>query len=248
MKRVLRQFLVKFYIRIVNLCIREVKVQFDRVVILAPHPDDEIIGMGGFIIQMLQQNKKVHIVFLTDGEESNSFPDKNRIKEERINLSREVLEKLNLPEEYVHRLHLPDSDVPRKGAKGFEDAVKKILKIVDDIEPNAIFSTHYLEYWPIDHIACFELAQEVVLRSKTKVESWLYWVWTWHNLRPWQLLKIIHVNKYNIEKNLSEKERLIDLYISKKSPQGIPWSGNLPPMMLFPFSKPIEIFEKYNPK
>ncbi|MCK9573500.1 MAG: PIG-L family deacetylase, partial [Candidatus Omnitrophica bacterium] len=40
----------------------------DRVIILAPHPDDEIISTGGIIQKALGSNAKVKIVYLTCGE------------------------------------------------------------------------------------------------------------------------------------------------------------------------------------
>jgi len=40
----------------------------DRVVILAPHPDDEIIAGGGIIQKALEANAKLKIVYLTSGE------------------------------------------------------------------------------------------------------------------------------------------------------------------------------------
>ncbi len=40
----------------------------DRILILAPHPDDESIGTGGVIQQAVAQNLPVHVVFLTNGD------------------------------------------------------------------------------------------------------------------------------------------------------------------------------------
>jgi len=40
----------------------------DRVLILAPHPDDEVIATGGIIQQAVKQHIPVHVVFLTYGD------------------------------------------------------------------------------------------------------------------------------------------------------------------------------------
>ncbi|MFA5008785.1 MAG: PIG-L family deacetylase [Candidatus Omnitrophota bacterium] len=40
----------------------------DRVLILAPHPDDEIIATGGIIQKAVKSNSKIKIVYLTNGE------------------------------------------------------------------------------------------------------------------------------------------------------------------------------------
>jgi LmbE family N-acetylglucosaminyl deacetylase len=40
----------------------------DRILILAPHPDDEVLGCGGIIQKAVKLNLPVHIVFLTYGD------------------------------------------------------------------------------------------------------------------------------------------------------------------------------------
>lgn len=40
----------------------------DRLLVIAPHPDDETLGVGGIIWQATQQHIPVHIVFLTNGD------------------------------------------------------------------------------------------------------------------------------------------------------------------------------------
>lgn len=39
-----------------------------KVLILAPHPDDEVFGCGGLIAKMLRQNCKVYVLYITVGE------------------------------------------------------------------------------------------------------------------------------------------------------------------------------------
>ncbi len=40
----------------------------DRILILAPHPDDEVVATGGVIQKALQKNAKVKVLFLTNGD------------------------------------------------------------------------------------------------------------------------------------------------------------------------------------
>ncbi|MCL5408521.1 MAG: PIG-L family deacetylase [Candidatus Omnitrophica bacterium] len=40
----------------------------DRILICAPHPDDEVLGCGGIIQQAIAQKSKVYVVFLTNGD------------------------------------------------------------------------------------------------------------------------------------------------------------------------------------
>ncbi len=40
----------------------------DRIVVVAPHPDDEVIGAGGLIQQALAKGADVHVIYLTNGD------------------------------------------------------------------------------------------------------------------------------------------------------------------------------------
>lgn len=46
--------------------------QNDRILVLAPHPDDEILATGGLMQQALSKNLPVRVVFLTNGD-NNEF-------------------------------------------------------------------------------------------------------------------------------------------------------------------------------
>ena len=50
-------------------------MRFERVLILAPHPDDDVIAAGGLIQHVLSTGGEVHIVFVTDGER-NPWPQR----------------------------------------------------------------------------------------------------------------------------------------------------------------------------
>ena len=39
----------------------------EKILIIAAHPDDEVLGCGGTITRLVQEGKEVHILILTDG-------------------------------------------------------------------------------------------------------------------------------------------------------------------------------------
>lgn len=41
----------------------------DRLLVVAPHPDDEVIGPGGTLIRAAEKGKAVSVLFLTSGQE-----------------------------------------------------------------------------------------------------------------------------------------------------------------------------------
>src|SRR3954462_15357013 len=42
----------------------------ERLLVLAPHPDDEVIGCGGLVALHLRDGRKVHVVVATDGAQA----------------------------------------------------------------------------------------------------------------------------------------------------------------------------------
>ena len=40
----------------------------DRIIVVAPHPDDEVLGAGGFIQQACAVGAEVHVIYLTSGD------------------------------------------------------------------------------------------------------------------------------------------------------------------------------------
>ncbi|MHA7865475.1 PIG-L deacetylase family protein [Flagellimonas marinaquae] len=213
--------------------------------IVAPHPDDEIIGLGGLLQFLLEQGQPVHILYLTDGEASASYPDRERIREERIKLAEGVLNTLGISDERVWRLQLQDGHVPKNSEKAFTEAVHHIEDIIHKVNPSAIFVTHHTEYWPFDHVAAFELLRHALVSIHPRPELWLYWVWTWFHLRPWCLPKDNALQKLDISRYLKRKRDLMADYLLPCSPIGIPWSGQLPQSMLEPHQKAFELIEKY---
>lgn len=49
----------------------------NKVAIISPHPDDETIGMGGFIQRLESEGKEVHVVVMCSG---NGIPNKVRVE------------------------------------------------------------------------------------------------------------------------------------------------------------------------
>ena len=57
----------------------------ERLVVLAPHPDDEVIGCGGLVALHLREGRSVHVVVATDGAEAGNASQ--REEESRAALS-----------------------------------------------------------------------------------------------------------------------------------------------------------------
>ena len=51
------------------------------VLVVAAHPDDEILGCGGTLYNLKKSGAKISIVFLSDGESSRSGKNINKLRD-----------------------------------------------------------------------------------------------------------------------------------------------------------------------
>ncbi len=95
----------------------------DSLFLLAPHPDDECLAMGGLIQRALAVGARVRVIFATNGD-NNPWPqryvekrwritpaDQQRWGERRSGEAREALRMLGAGEETAHFLNLPDQGI-----------------------------------------------------------------------------------------------------------------------------------------
>jgi LmbE family N-acetylglucosaminyl deacetylase len=252
LKEIVRNFLLRL---ITSFVLKKIKTTTlshlfepkSSIMVLAPHPDDEIIGLGGVLLEAIKLECQIHIVFLTDGEDSGAINDKIQVIAERKKLTLNVFNKMGISENTLTRLSLKDGVVPQKQQNGFIEATDKLAALMDEKKPDMIFATHETDFWPYDHVACAQLAVAAREKSQFKPTLYFYWVWSWYHLKPWNLNKLnfSRLRKVLINKHFEQKQVLIKLYIVPRSPTGIPWSGSLPVGMLRPFKKPYEVVEKY---
>src|SRR5688572_8634966 len=78
----------------------------ERLLVLAPHPDDEVIGCGGLLAQHLQERRSVRIVVATDGAAGGAT-------QEREDETRRGLEVIGGDAD-LHFLGLPDRQLNAK--------------------------------------------------------------------------------------------------------------------------------------
>lgn len=216
------------------------------LLVLAPHPDDEILGVGGCILSALRKRQVVHIVYLSDGEAACPQYPADRVKTERAKLTGEVMQKLSIPQQHHHYLHLPDGGVPRLHQHHFAEAVVQLCKLVDQLKPDNLLATSRLDFWPYDHVACAELAEAALTMACHKPALYEYWVWAWYNLRPWQLSRSWSSGQFTVDIRpwAAEKRKLAHVYLDATSPVGKPWSGVLPWPLRKAFTFNIEVLEK----
>ena len=85
-----------------------------HVVVVAPHPDDEILALGGTLMHLGRHGRRVAICAVTDGEGSHprsSTMAPGELARVRVHERHEALLRLGLTRARVTRLRFPDGGV-----------------------------------------------------------------------------------------------------------------------------------------
>ncbi len=78
-----------------------------KVLILAPHPDDEVFGCGGLIAKMIRQNCEVYVLYITVGETRDFSAKGSSGPEERLQEIKNVSDFYGFAD---YELSLPGND------------------------------------------------------------------------------------------------------------------------------------------
>jgi LmbE family N-acetylglucosaminyl deacetylase len=120
-----------------------------QILIIAAHPDDEVLGCGGTIVKHLQNGDEVHVVILAEGVTSR---DKVRERESRAGELSQLARAAQgagriLGVQSVELYDFPDN---RMDSVDLLDVVKVVETAVDRYKPDTVY-THHAGDVNIDH-------------------------------------------------------------------------------------------------
>lgn len=195
------------------------------VLILAPHPDDEVMGCGGLIQRLCEQGNPPHVVILTGGGQSHAacchLPE-SVIKKERRSMASQILQKIGLPASHLHLLDFPDGSISAQHKE-----MQTLQNLVAEIRPDAVFIPHHGEGWP-DHLVCRELVEKMPALGATVIYEYCVWFWYYNVWKlDWKRASLLRLTKSEHE----AKCKAVNEYTEKPAPCGKPWSGFLPELL-----------------
>jgi glycosyltransferase involved in cell wall biosynthesis/LmbE family N-acetylglucosaminyl deacetylase len=132
-----------------------------RVLVIAPHPDDEVFGCGGTIAAFVEYLIPVHVVVLTDGDAAkNSDGSLDYAQERRAeSLGAAALLGYGVPEFWS----LPDRSL------GYdENLIYRCSSLIEDIKADLVLCPSLYEIHP-DHYAVAQVAIEAARRTSIRV-------------------------------------------------------------------------------
>jgi LmbE family N-acetylglucosaminyl deacetylase len=181
-----------------------------RVVVLAAHPDDEVLGVGGLLIDLAGRGSQIVAVWVTDGEASH--PGSHAIEPEQLAWkrraeSRRALAALGVAPMLSVVLGLPDG--------GLGDCLPALRTAVRDlVGPDDVV----LAPWRGDGHPDHEAVGSVAAEFATTLLEYPIWMWHWampdDDRVPWARLRTVAVP------DPAAKARAIDAFDTQVRPIG----------------------------
>ncbi|MBZ7951670.1 PIG-L deacetylase family protein [Campylobacter sp. LH-2024] len=122
------------------------------ILIIAAHPDDEVLGCFGTISKLIKQGNKAYTLILGEGKTSRFLNNKSQYKELKILEEEAIKANQSIGISKIFREKFPDN---RFDSIPLLDIVKSIEKVKNILKPDIIF-THYKEDLNIDHKITFQ--------------------------------------------------------------------------------------------
>jgi LmbE family N-acetylglucosaminyl deacetylase len=190
-----------------------------KILIVAPHMDDEALACGGLIAK-LPLKEHIHIIYATDGMRSPSpiFPGRDSISpdlgEVRVQESKSAMGLLGVPEKNLHFLRLPEAQI-RKYIPALE---KMLWKIIDEIQPHFIFTPFRYDRHP-DHLAINQVFSNAKLEGFLTAQIIEYFVYYRSKLLPLRDIRKYIKSNFLIELTIddvaAEKRKALDCFTSQ---------------------------------
>lgn len=129
-----------------------------RVLVIAPHPDDDAIGCGGSIVQHVRRGDTVHIIYVTSGEHGSPVYEPSelaKIREDEAAKGAQIL-----GAQQTTFLRQPDGNV------GYSiELVNHFIQLIRTEKPDVLYLPHSADGHK-DHQQTFQIVMEAVGRAQ----------------------------------------------------------------------------------
>ena len=127
-----------------------------KVLVVAPHPDDETIGCGGSLALHVLAGDPVKVVFLTNGAKGDSSGKmaKRAYVELRQNEAAKACACLGMTD-------LEFWSYEDRSLAGSRGALRRMIDLLEDLQPQLVYAPSPLEFHPDHRAACFLLCDAI---------------------------------------------------------------------------------------
>jgi len=209
-----------------------------RAVVVAPHPDDEVLGTGGLLARLACMGRDILIVALTDGEASH--PGSTRWSPYRLSRQRaierdEALKHLGAERALVIRAKCGDGELSAQ-----EDALVALLSRY--IRSDDVVLTPWRFDGHPDHEAAGQAAVRQTRIAGARLIEVPIWMWHWaapadHRV-PWTRARRVCLDP----ESLARKQRAVAAYSSQiEADPSTDRGAVLPASVLARLLRPFEV-------
>lgn len=222
---------------------------------LAAHPDDEVLAIGGLLAALAARGVDVAVVSATDGEAAYAADGVMTTRElARVRTAEldRALGCLRLDQARHIRLHLPDS-----GLDGLEELMRARLEalvldadvVIAPLDDDGHPDHDALGRATLATLGAVEAVRDPLEAPRPRPALWQYAVWAWHWSAPerpkaaegldWGRARVVHLS--GVEQ--AAKQRAVSCFVSQVDPAalGMEVGPVLPPEVLAHFDRDVEV-------
>jgi len=166
-----------------------------RVLVLAPHPDDELIGCGGTLCRLAAAGADISIVQATDGARLDSLRDLPEARRRTVRLE-EAKRVASALRARVLLWRLPDAQL-----RPSSQTIARLARLLGKLAPTHVF-TPFLGDGHADHVVLSRVLGAALGSARVEAEILQYEVWS-----------LVPANRYvDVTEQAQALERLMLLY------------------------------------
>jgi LmbE family N-acetylglucosaminyl deacetylase len=171
-----------------------------KVIVFAPHPDDETLGCGGTIAKKIREGYEVTVVVMTDGRHAlsavfgiDSDPTPQQLKHIRKEEVRRAVAILGVPEKNLIFLDFEDGSLWQNK----EEAEKTVEQILEKDLAGEIFLPYEKDY-NIDHKAANKMVLDAAREVNSSASRYKYSITQKYSRAGPILDELLNVFKHNL--------------------------------------------------
>ncbi len=166
-----------------------------RILVLARHPDDESLAVGGLLQKILDAGGRCRVIFLTNGE-NNPWPqrvierrwrigpiDKERWGKRRRLEAISALAELGIPETAICFFGFPDQGLTDLLLSANNEILERLAEQLNDWQPSLLVSPSATDLHP-DHSAAAVFVRLALARGKVDSVNLLHLEYRIHTRQP----------------------------------------------------------------
>lgn len=171
-----------------------------RIVVFAPHADDEIFGCGGTIAKKLSDGYEIAVVYMTDGRHAfskvfniNSEPTPDELREIRKDEARRAASIVGLQEENLIFLDFEDGALEQKTV----EAQEHVIRILSKNQPVEVYFPYEKDIHP-DHRATNRIVRNSIYKLGLAAVKYQYSIMQRYSRFRFLIRALLNLFKHNV--------------------------------------------------